>query len=93
MPAEFRRLTPAEFYAVAVGRIKDRNDQYDFHDQLNAKQCVVIALSGNVTMKDGRVPTERDFLLHPSDEPDTQSEDNIRNGLIMWSNAIKREVR
>lgn len=42
-PAQFRRLTPAEFAVIARAKIRQRNEEWRFQDVLNGVRCSLLA--------------------------------------------------
>jgi len=42
-PAQFSRLTPAEFFQIAQAKIEQRNEEWRFQDVLNGVQCSLLA--------------------------------------------------
>ena len=89
-PAEFMKMTPAEFRAVANARITDRNEEYKLYDRQNAKLCNIIA-RGLGLQVENRTPEERDFMLMRDDREidPAASQKKMKAGLMMWSNNIK----
>lgn len=85
MPWEFRKLTPAELYAIADARQAEKRKDEDFMDALNARLCetmVMIATHGN-----SQTPHHA-YMLRPP-EPVKQTDSQMINGVVAFANVIK----
>jgi hypothetical protein len=85
MPWEFKRLTPAELYAIADARRTEKRKDEDFMDALNARLCetmVMIATHGNST-----APHQAYMLRPPA--PVKQTDDQMINGVLAFATVIK----
>lgn len=86
MPWEFKRLTPAELYAIADARQTEKRKDEDFMDAMNARLCetmVMIATHGAST-----TPLHA-YMLRPP-ELTKQSDEQMMNGLTAFANVIKK---
>ena len=81
-PAEFERMTPAEFTVLLDSRIKYERLNMDFYDTLNAFNCQVTLGNKDLKISDFKIITE-DVI----DEPKLMSDDDVVDVMRQWVTA------
>lgn len=73
-PAQFRRLTPSEFFQIAKAKIEQRNEEWKFKDVLNGVLCSLLA---NVNRSSNTPPYKVEDFRVMKDKAEKQTPEEI----------------